>query len=218
MLDLALQKINRGDVEEGLFHMNRHLFEIRLNANEQEWKALVDSEILTHPLRDVVHREPVTTRSFIKPRGYAGDAIVLDYIYAIPPEDRLTDDLTKRLHACFLNSSGCNSVRNRLGIVASRIDDVAQSVEQPHILSVACGHARELDRLSAVRNGNAAKFVALDQDAVSLAVVKECYDAPNVEILNCSIRQLIARTVELPRFHFVYALGLYDYLSQRMAH
>src|SRR5215471_14831280 len=35
----------------------------------------------THPLHRMALEDPFTERAFSKPRGYAGDAVMLDYIY-----------------------------------------------------------------------------------------------------------------------------------------
>ena len=38
---------------------------------------------LNHPIRDLLHQDPFTYRAFAKPRGYAGDAVMMDYIYGL---------------------------------------------------------------------------------------------------------------------------------------
>ena len=41
-----------------------------------------------HPLRDLLLTDPFTWRAFAKPRGYAGDAVMMDYIYGLGDDDR----------------------------------------------------------------------------------------------------------------------------------
>lgn len=38
---------------------------------------------LSHFLRGLLHQDPFTYRAFSKPRGYAGDAVMTDYIYGL---------------------------------------------------------------------------------------------------------------------------------------
>ena len=51
--------------------------------------AAVGRQILTHPLGELLHRDPFTRRGFDKPRGYAGDAVLIDYLYATAPPGQL---------------------------------------------------------------------------------------------------------------------------------
>jgi extracellular factor (EF) 3-hydroxypalmitic acid methyl ester biosynthesis protein len=45
----------------------------------EAWAERVDA-CLRHPLRELVHQDPFTRRAFSKPKGYAGDAALLDYV------------------------------------------------------------------------------------------------------------------------------------------
>jgi hypothetical protein len=51
---------------------------LRLHANV--WRALTPI-IQNHPVLDYFLEDPLTRWSFDKPRGYSGDARLLDYIY-----------------------------------------------------------------------------------------------------------------------------------------
>ena len=59
----------------------RFLNEIRLSTNKAEWKALLNKVILAHPISKLLHQDPCTHHSFTKPRGYPGDADLLDFFY-----------------------------------------------------------------------------------------------------------------------------------------
>lgn len=52
----------------------------RLNLSKQEWAQCV-KRCLNCSLQNLVYQGPLTHRTFIKPRGYSGDAELIDYIY-----------------------------------------------------------------------------------------------------------------------------------------
>jgi len=54
-------------------------------CSDEEWQACI-RQCREHPLLGMVHEDPFTVRAFKKPRGYAGDAELLDLIYG--PEER----------------------------------------------------------------------------------------------------------------------------------
>jgi len=47
----------------------------------EDWARWVSDVAIAHPLKDLLHTDPFTHRSFAKPRGFAGDAMLLDLIY-----------------------------------------------------------------------------------------------------------------------------------------
>src|SRR4051794_26007505 len=61
------------------------IFEYLSRRREGEpagWPAFARG-CLDHPLRNLLHEDPFTFRAFSKPRGYAGDAVMMDYIYGL---------------------------------------------------------------------------------------------------------------------------------------
>src|ERR1700730_8656601 len=71
-------KILDGMVAEGMHDLLPLLQGRRLRSSEPAWTEFVGM-CLAHPLRELVHQDPFTYRTFSKPRGYAGDAVMLDY-------------------------------------------------------------------------------------------------------------------------------------------
>ena len=190
-------------------------------AAPQAWRTLVSEVMAPHPLSALVARCPMTARARDKPRGYAGDAVMLDYIY--DRENVATLQLSGDERAVFrtvAESPTCASVDYRRQLIAQRIDTLAARGPL-QLLSLACGHARELDLSAALREGAVTRAVMCDQDSHSLEELARRHAArAAVQTRPLTVRQFLARGSEvtaLGAFDFVYSAGLYDYLDQRCA-
>ena len=53
---------------------------LRERTRGQQWQKGI-AVARSHPIRQLVHQDPFTHRAFSRPRGYAGDAELLDFIY-----------------------------------------------------------------------------------------------------------------------------------------
>jgi extracellular factor (EF) 3-hydroxypalmitic acid methyl ester biosynthesis protein len=111
------------------------------------------------------------------------------------------------------NTEAAQAVRERRHIISEKIDDVARKKPQAHILSLACGHLREAISCRALREGKLGRYVAVDQDQKSLAVVAREAGSLGVETVAASVHDLLKGRVAFANLDFVYAAGLYDYLS-----
>jgi extracellular factor (EF) 3-hydroxypalmitic acid methyl ester biosynthesis protein len=210
---------NQQVVDQAMTRLAETLRQLRLGCSTSQWQACAQS-CLQHPLRALLHQDPFTHRAFIKPRGYAGDAVMLDYVYGreegwdVPekttPLGQMIFDYTTRAPA----SEGS---RARRRFVADEIDRLAADKRQPDILSIACGHLREANLSAAIQYRQVGRFLALDSDISSLEEVTRCYGQWGVEILPASIRHLLTNRLELGRFDLVYSTGLFDYLQQPTA-
>jgi extracellular factor (EF) 3-hydroxypalmitic acid methyl ester biosynthesis protein len=190
---------------------------IRQSVTPAEWGAMINDDIAPHPIRPKLHEEPFTRRAYEKPRGYPGDAPMLDLIYGDqPPTERLTK-FGARLHEWASHEPAFRSVRERRQILASLIDKIAAEHPMPRILSLACGHLREAQRSEAVRAGAIGEFVAADQDTESLALIEREQSKHRVKPVAMAIRRFLAAPTALGSFDLVYAAGLYDYLEARVA-
>jgi hypothetical protein len=219
LLDSVFGKFKQGRIEDGMNELLPGLKGQRLHAGPKDWSLTV-SACLRHPLKDLLHQDPFTQRAFSRPRGYAGDAVLLDYIYGReegwePPED--TTELGRALFEYTTRSAACEGVRARRGFVAELLDRLVDDVPRPHVLSIAAGHLREAALSAAVRRRKLGRFVALDADLQSLKEVDRCYGRCGVESKCANIRQLLTRKVNPGHFHLVYSTGLFDYLQQPTA-
>ena len=189
----------------------------------EEWRHMIDFRIRRHPVTDGFFQDPFTWRSFTKPRGYPGDAVLMDLIYHHASTRALLDQTTPFGQALYRYTSDCESpraVRARRDLLAAELDRVGRQCPRPaHILALACGHLREAQQSAAVQSGALGRFLALDQDAASIAVVEREQATKGVEALAAPIRTLLSehKHQSLGTFDFVYAAGLFDYLSDRLA-
>jgi SAM-dependent methyltransferase len=183
------------------------------------WRAVAE-QCISHPVREAIHQDPFTARSFHKPRGYAGDAMLIDYIYTRDcraGEHVDVSPLGERIFSFSRDTPTCAAVRNRRDLIASVIDEVCAVVHHPHVLSVACGHLREATLCRSVTGGQTGRFIALDQDQLSLGVVEqELCEYGVVPVCN-SIKSLFRGEIAREQFDLIYSTGLYDYLDDRIA-
>ncbi len=161
-------------------------------------------------------QDPYTHRAFTKPRGYAGDAVMLDYNYTGTPPPATTPIGAKVFSGSTGSPTG-QSVVERRSFIAQKIDTLSQEIHQSRILSIACGHLREAQQSTALRQRAIGEYVALDQDRESLAVVENEQSEFGVRALDASILTLLRQEVQFKDFDLVYSLGLFDYLEGRIA-
>jgi SAM-dependent methyltransferase len=193
------------------------LDQLRREVGPTEWARLIAQVIVPHPVRAQFQEEPFTRRAFEKPRGYAGDAVMLDYVYRHCPHSATSTGLGEALHTWAVRRPAPQSLLERRTILAREIDAVAARRRAPRVLSIACGHLREAQVSSAVQAKAIAEFVALDQDAESLAVVENEQREFNVRVKRASVGRFIKGGNELGAFDLVYSAGLYDYLNEDIA-
>lgn len=219
LLNQSYNKIMEGKVQEGMNDLLNGLHTQRLNSSDQEWAEYV-SLCQHHPLRELLHQDPFTARAFKKPRGYAGDAELLDMIYGreerwpVPPE---TSELGRKIFEYTTLTPACEGVRARREFIANLLDRLVEEVNRPLVLSVAAGHLREAILSSAVKRKKFGKFIALDSDTQSLEVVDREYGSYGVEVVAATVRQLLTGRLSLGCFDLIYSTGLFDYVQQLAA-
>lgn len=198
----------------------RELHKIRLKYSGSVWQALIPLA-QQHPVASFFLQDPFTRWSFTKPRGYSGDAHLLDFIYRHPSADNdLADasDLGKQLYASTSDSASSQAVRERREILAAKVDEVAEANGPgTEVFTIAAGHLREAELSKALKNKKLKRWVALDQDPESIATIREKWDGTAVEPLDGSVRAILGSTNSIGTFDLVYAAGLYDYLAQNVA-
>jgi extracellular factor (EF) 3-hydroxypalmitic acid methyl ester biosynthesis protein len=175
---------------------------------------------------------PFTARATLKPRGYAGDSKLMRMIYLNDYQGDTTYSKITHKHA--VEHTAAQSVRNRIeliaGILKKRSDAARQSsMEKIKVLSVACGPAFELKQiLQSPQDFQRYRFTLFDQDATALSeaadvsaeIENEFGRSPAVEYIQGSVRSMLfSRQLrhKWGQFHFIYSMGLFDYLNTRVA-
>ena len=162
-----------------------------------------------HKLFDLVRKDPYTDHSMQRPRGYPGDAELIDMIYRVEPKGE-PDDFGRSIFDRTIACGASEAVRQRLKF-ARELLSIAVANGQS-VCSLAGGHLREADGLAGQISE---RFTVVDQDAQSLSVVRDTHKEA-IETIEAKVFKW-QRTA--PRdgrsYDLVYSLGLTDYLDAR---
>lgn len=203
-----------------LDRLGARLHELRRSSSPEVWDAVIALS-RQHPLRDVLMQDPLTNWSATKPRGYSGDASLLDIYYKHASMDDLLADcsaLGRQIYDYTSEVPASEAGRERCRILARTVDETAErTVEPAEIFAVAAGHLREAEICTSLPAGRIKRWVALDQDPVSIEVMTARPSNGVVQPLNGSVLGLLRRSYDLGTFDLVYASGLYDYLQDKTA-
>ena len=203
------------------------LYSCRLSLGHERWKDFIAQTMRTHPSFHLFQQDPFTRRSFVKPRGYAGDPALLDFAFEHPAsfaERRAASQLGQFLAGISTQGTASRAVRDRRGILARAMDDAANRVRSPKILSVASGHLREVELSHAFCHRRLGRLVAMDHDRRTVKAIHSAYgtlcSSNTLEVHVGGPRDLLSRSFckRLDAgFDLVFSAGLFDYLSDRFA-
>ena len=141
---------------------------------------------------------------------------------------------SKLMQKYTVGTPAAQSVRNRRMIIHDTLMKLVNKIdsrqkEKIRILSVACGPASEIeDILVSKPNFEKYHFTLLDQDHMALNEATRLVDKiekssgakVQVDYVEASVRTMLAdKTVMggLGKFHFIYSMGLFDYLATPVA-
>lgn len=217
-LDQAYNLLLNGETRSGMQALFSALRHTRAILDDEDWKRFCRETCRAHPIHRLVQRDLATHWCFMKPRKYAGDAVLLDFFYQDPDLHELG---SSSLGADILRFLGeqrtVTALRGRRDLLAQWIDGHADRVSDANILALACGHLREAHLSRAVRERRVGEYLALDQDPLSLSVVDKELGPYGIRRVPGSVKALLKGTLAFSGLDFIYAAGLYDYLSQPIA-
>ncbi|MEM9487444.1 MAG: class I SAM-dependent methyltransferase [Cyanobacteria bacterium P01_F01_bin.116] len=205
-------------INKGMEHLILGMKEIKQHYAPSQWQEFSQTTVLQHPVTSIIHQCPFTHHAFTKPRSYAGDADLLDFIYGFKDLSPSLSPLGIKLCKYMQAAPAPTSVRARRDILAQTIDQVVLETSHPaQILSIACGHLREAKHSIAFLSGSIGKLIAFDQDSLSLALIDYELSKDFLQTLQGSVTDLVKQKHHFENLDLVYAAGLYDYLSQPFA-
>ena len=217
-LDDVADMLLSNQVEQGMIELGKNLYDLYASTSTSEWNIIVNNQLLSHPLTELLLQDPHTARARKQPRGYAGDAVMLDLSY-FPDRVDLSgvSSLGKKIFAFNSQVSIAKALRKRIAAVSGIIDDTVSETLNTRVLSVACGHCREAEYSQSIKNKQLSTFIGIDQDPKSLVFAKSRYQKYGIETRQLSISDIVRGKADLQKFDLIYAAGLYDYLGRRTA-
>jgi extracellular factor (EF) 3-hydroxypalmitic acid methyl ester biosynthesis protein len=162
-----------------------------------------------HRLHGILMEDPYTARAATKPRGYAGDAELIDFAY----DRQAPDGASSRAVEMFSHSIAfpvSEAVRQRRLYAEGRLSDAWGAGKR--ICALACGHLREGDALIGHDVGN---IVAVDQDRLSLDVVRANHGI-TIRTEHANVIHFLRNAAKRgEQYDLIYTLGLTDYFDTR---
>ncbi len=204
--DQILDLIEQDRINVALPLLCGTLYSLRHDRNS--WPDAVN-RYQTHQLHQMMQRDPFIRRCLEKPRGYAGDAELIDYMYMRRPPVE-TDALGGTMFSYTTAFPLSDAVCERKDYAALRLQQA--TARRQRVLVLACGHLREADGLSA---DDLALITAVDQDPQSIAELRASH-GPAVEVVEANALNFLrgaARSGQ--QWDLIYTLGLTDYFDNR---
>ena len=134
-------KANAGGCTDTVERLVAHLDEVR-SIHQAEWPAMARAW-REHELHALLLEDPYTRRAFTKPRGYAGDATTLDFVYGHAEVRDAVGGCSEIGRMIYSYTGGAslaaNAVRWRCSEIARRIEAAAATHGTARVLAFACG-------------------------------------------------------------------------------
>lgn len=219
LFDAVQASFEHGTSYSAMARLVDGLSDMRAAQRGSDWITKAKRVARHHPVSKFVFECPFTRHSAERPRGYPGDAQLIDFIYGHPANhasERDTSDFGRGIFMHNVDSPAPAAVRARRHLTAAYITELVTKRPGCHIMSVASGHARELELLTPSIARGIGRFVVYDQDPSSLAVAS-AYGAKGIRVapVQGTILALL-RDSTLRGFDLIFSAGLYDYLSDRL--
>ncbi len=174
-------------------------------------------------------RSRFAQRAYFKPKGYAGDFLMMEAIYANTPDG--DGDLGILIDKYCLDTPPARAVRERRRLLSSilekevttRLNEQGGHEDRIKIMNLACGSNRELfDFLARFNATNMVEALCIDADKDALT-----FTAENVDVFKHEARIMLMQEnvikwslrrskQDFGQQDIVYSAGLTDYLDDRL--
>ncbi len=204
--DQTLDMINRGGLNVALPMLAGKLY--NAHANPETWPE-TRAALHSHALHSLLLQDPFTAHSASRPRGYPGDAGLIDLIYDMTPPGGVSD-LGREIFGVTIQFQAPEGVRQRRIYAETIVRNAWQAGHR--VLVLAGGHFREGDPLT---GEDLRRFTLVDQDALSLSRVRGKHGAA-INLVEANVfHYLRAAAKSGEQFDLIYTLGLTDYLDAK---
>ena len=164
-------------------------------------------------------------RSYHKPKGYAGDFLMIEHIYENIPKGE--GKIGEIIDAFCLDRPSSKAIRGRRRLLADQLArltaPLAQQGNQISIMNLACGPNRELfDFLSRCEYGSLIKALCVDIDAEALEYTNKYVDTffhgADIKLMQENVIKWALGRVKhrIDQQDIIYSAGLCDYLEDRL--
>lgn len=213
LLDRALEAVQKYD-RDAITPIIRNFHEVRIALQDEASFQLAQALVQGHQIFPLLLEDPYTYHAFTKPRGFAGDASLIDLFYGHRSGSEAKTENGRFVFETLMRLPSCDSVRYRRGYYGAFIDRIAER-SQPKVLALACGHLREALFSRAVTD-NAVRLIGIDSDPLAVAEAQNSLRRESVEIRNASVIDFIRRRAWGDTYDAIYSAGLFDYLDARI--
>ncbi|TPK95523.1 hypothetical protein FJ938_27985 [Mesorhizobium sp. B2-4-14] len=214
-IDRCLELIRFGNIGSGMDQLFSRLDEWRRSLAKDQWKTIVET-IRDHPIAHVLHECAIPARAFSRPRGYPGDAALIDLLYGTgeAAASRSSHGVSNDIYEYLFVSPAARAVRHRRKRLAELIDLAQSKNERATIVSLAAGHLREIELTQSYQLGvRRGRIIAVDHDPLSLAVINRDYVNLGVETIKANVKEIVSGKLKICQSELIYAAGLFDYLA-----
>lgn len=192
--------------------------ELKRGMEEEEWKDFCEKNSLIRQWRYFLSNDPLTRWGLLKPKGFAGDATLMDFCYQHKSISEFVDsssDLGKDIYSTIVGSQQPKSAQMRVALIAKEIDAIADDKKEISLASFASGHAREFELVNKKTKNKIQKFLAIDTDGDSLEKIRASAGDMSIEFAKKNALRISLDAYG--SFSLVYSLGLFDYLDETFA-
>ncbi len=231
-LTSRIQMLPAEDIPEEAFH---ECADIILSSNqwlEEFNKRIAGSQFAQYVIGYVFKemfpyfmRSNFAQRAYFKPKGYAGDFLMMEAIYKNEPVGDGNIGIT--IDCCCLNTPAARAVRGRRGTLSGLLEEFGHEYLKAkgslRILNLACGSNRELfDFIKKLPDSRDVEAICIDADEDALTFTSTNVDtfphSANIRLLNDNVvKWSLGRTRhDIGKFDIIYSSGLTDYLERKL--
>ncbi len=189
----------------------------RSNTPADDWRAFLKTSPVIRSWRFFLSLDPYTRWGLVKPRGYPGDATLMDFAYgheSIKGHIAESGSMGAQIYAATSSAKQSQSARERIEMLRSEMQNLA-STRRCAVVSFAAGHARELENMAPMAVQAISSFTAIDIDPLSLREAQR--SAGSIPFLPVRRNVIKDPVDDLSDAGLVYSLGLFDYLTDEHA-